>query len=315
MKIGIGDKVSFLDQGGIGEVVEIVSANTVMVLVDGMEIPYKLKDIVLVSSIKKEIIEETSKNINSLLELAANTLMWYFFNDNNIKFASNHLKSALVNTSEYDILVQIRNNSATILQEKLPSKSVKTFDTISLNNFKSKKDIYIQIVYSKPIGENFAPIVMEIPCVELNFLMPQAYKLVLETYTASYCIWNFNPIVTKDFKFAEPEPTKPKPIVPTYFTLTETNNLEVDLHIENLVDYPKRMDSFAIVQHQLAIFNEALTFCYKNNISKLIVIHGVGKGVLKNEILNLLLDYPNLEYYDAAYHKYGFGATEVVVRR
>ena len=49
----------------------------------------------------------------------------------------------------------------------------------------------------------------------------------------------------------------------------------------------------------------------EKSISKIIVIHGVGEGVLKNEIRSFLSKKENLEFFDASYADYGKGATEI----
>ena len=46
-------------------------------------------------------------------------------------------------------------------------------------------------------------------------------------------------------------------------------------------------------------------------IQKVVLIHGVGEGILKEELYFLLKRYENAKYYDADYQKYGMGATEV----
>jgi DNA-nicking Smr family endonuclease len=43
----------------------------------------------------------------------------------------------------------------------------------------------------------------------------------------------------------------------------------------------------------------------------LIAIHGVGEGVLKNEIRSFLGKKDNVEFFDASYMEYGKGATEI----
>ena len=42
-------------------------------------------------------------------------------------------------------------------------------------------------------------------------------------------------------------------------------------------------------------------------------IHGVGEGVLKEELHYLFNKYENVKHYDANYQKYGLGATEVYI--
>ncbi len=47
----------------------------------------------------------------------------------------------------------------------------------------------------------------------------------------------------------------------------------------------------------------------------LTVVHGIGKGKLKKEIENILRDNEHvIDFHDASYPKYGYGATEVLLR-
>ena len=42
-----------------------------------------------------------------------------------------------------------------------------------------------------------------------------------------------------------------------------------------------------------------------------VFIHGVGEGVLRQELETLFRRYNNVQFYDADYKTYGLGATEV----
>ncbi|WP_299001170.1 Smr/MutS family protein [uncultured Tenacibaculum sp.] len=88
--------------------------------------------------------------------------------------------------------------------------------------------------------------------------------------------------------------------------------MEVDLHAEKLVKSTRGMDNFDILSLQLDIAKQKLEYCISKKISKLVLIHGVGDGVLKTELQYLLNNY-RVKYYDASYQKYGQGATEVYV--
>jgi dsDNA-specific endonuclease/ATPase MutS2 len=47
----------------------------------------------------------------------------------------------------------------------------------------------------------------------------------------------------------------------------------------------------------------------------MVVIHGVGEGVLKQEIRKELKEfYPHFDFYDASYQEYGYGATEIELK-
>jgi len=92
-------------------------------------------------------------------------------------------------------------------------------------------------------------------------------------------------------------------------------DMEVDLHIENLLDTHRGMSNGEIIMVQLNVFEKSLRRAMSKRFRKIVFIHGVGQGVLRSEIRRLLADcYPNTEFYDADYLKYGIGGTEVLIR-
>jgi hypothetical protein len=90
--------------------------------------------------------------------------------------------------------------------------------------------------------------------------------------------------------------------------------IEVDLHIEKLVDSYSHLTNGQIVVIQLNVFERKLAAAIRNKADKIVFIHGVGNGVLKAEIRKILNSYENLVFYDASYTRYGFGATEVIIK-
>lgn len=86
---------------------------------------------------------------------------------------------------------------------------------------------------------------------------------------------------------------------------------EVDLHIHKLVDRERGMSNYEILTIQLDTAKGQLEFAIKKRIPKMVFIHGVGEGVLREELFTLLRRYDNLTFYDADFQKYGVGATEV----
>lgn len=92
------------------------------------------------------------------------------------------------------------------------------------------------------------------------------------------------------------------------------DEMEVDLHIEELIDSYRGMSNGEILSVQMANFKRNLNIAIRRKIKKLIVIHGVGEGILKSEIrTELLSNYPDFEVHDASYRKYGYGATEIIL--
>jgi dsDNA-specific endonuclease/ATPase MutS2 len=89
---------------------------------------------------------------------------------------------------------------------------------------------------------------------------------------------------------------------------------EVDLHIENLLPSHRGMSNGEIIDVQLRHFTKALDNAIRNNYYKIVFIHGVGKGRLREEIHTLLETYSGITYRAASYERYGWGATEVLIR-
>lgn len=88
---------------------------------------------------------------------------------------------------------------------------------------------------------------------------------------------------------------------------------EIDLHIEELMDSYSGLTNAQILAIQLERFEKELEYCLSNNMRKLIVIHGVGNGKLKQEIIAILKSMDGISYHDASYKHYGFGATEILI--
>lgn len=89
--------------------------------------------------------------------------------------------------------------------------------------------------------------------------------------------------------------------------------MEIDLHIEKLVQHHKRMATHEILEHQLFVAKRQLESAISKRIQKIVFIHGVGDGVLKIELEYLFKRYDNVRFYEANYQKYGQGATEVYI--
>ncbi|MET7028022.1 Smr/MutS family protein [Sediminicola luteus] len=89
--------------------------------------------------------------------------------------------------------------------------------------------------------------------------------------------------------------------------------MEVDLHIHQLVPSNRGMSNYEILNIQLDAAKRQLEFAMGKRIQKVVFIHGVGEGILKEELYYLFKRYENVKYYDADYQKYGLGATEVYI--
>jgi hypothetical protein len=92
--------------------------------------------------------------------------------------------------------------------------------------------------------------------------------------------------------------------------------MEVDLHIHEIRERSSGMSNSEIVQIQMEHFNRMMSMAKDKRLDRIVFIHGVGKGVLRLEIRKALSNYfPECTFHDAPYTEYGYGATEVIMRK
>jgi len=89
------------------------------------------------------------------------------------------------------------------------------------------------------------------------------------------------------------------------------NELVKDLHFNQLVDYPKNFTNFQMLEIQIREAKKAIDHARRAGIKKVVLIHGVGEGRLREEVHSMLERMDKLRFYDASYDQFGSGATEV----
>ncbi|MBC3847793.1 Smr/MutS family protein [Winogradskyella echinorum] len=126
-------------------------------------------------------------------------------------------------------------------------------------------------------------------------------------YTIDNAIYNSDIEAVKK----EKESKKRKPTIAVKPKERHAPKFEVDLHIHHLTESTRGMSNYDMLNLQLDTARRQLEFAIKKRIPKIVFIHGVGEGVLKQELETLFGRYNNIKFYDADYKTYGLGATEV----
>jgi len=87
---------------------------------------------------------------------------------------------------------------------------------------------------------------------------------------------------------------------------------EIDLHLEKLGNYNKKMSNAEKLRLQLVHFDTYLAKAIKLGVARVFIIHGIGKGKLRDSIAERLIKHPDVITFKNEFHpKYGYGATEV----
>lgn len=89
----------------------------------------------------------------------------------------------------------------------------------------------------------------------------------------------------------------------------------IDLHTEKLGIQIQNLSNTEILEIQLQHCRKFIENAITHKLEKVYVIHGLGKGVLKTSVENLLTEYSEIISYNNNYHpRFGFGATEIILQ-
>lgn len=164
------------------------------------------------------------------------------------------------------------------------------------------------------IDDTIKGVVTEIKGAEISIETEEGFPML---YSASDLVKITGSFKVSNYEIAQIKSEKelPKKRKSTSIKSKERNapKMEVDLHVHQITNSEKGMNSHDKLNLQLETAKRQLEFAIRKRIQKVVFIHGVGEGVLKEELKYLFGRYENVKYYDADYQKYGLGATEVYI--
>jgi hypothetical protein len=344
MELKIGDKVRFMDSVGGGTITAFKGKDTVIVLeADGFETPALKRQCVLVETAPKPeapkptviapvvvSAKETKPAATKQPETRAGEILnvsLAFLPAEGHSFQESIFECYLINESNYTLLFNYASCSG------------KTWTSRFAGSIESNSKLFIEEFGREVVNE------LEKVSLQIIALKPNAFYTFKNTFSVElrldtvkfYKVHCFReneffdedalvvPVIVNDRAekslLVEPEdlrramlekqPEKPKgsqPLPP------KSGPLEVDLHIEQLLDSTVGMDNAAILSHQLETFRQIMDENRNKKGVKIVFIHGKGDGVLRSALVKeLQAKYKTCRYQDASFREYGFGATMVIV--
>lgn len=142
---------------------------------------------------------------------------------------------------------------------------------------------------------------------------PESEETVEDDLEEAMGEFDLNSINVNDLFKGKDKLNTPIKVSKSHATRTGELEREVDLHISELIENTRGMTNGEMFQLQLDTFERELDEAKLGKIRKVTFIHGIGNGILKQEIRRILKEDDGVKFYDAPYSKYGFGATEVVI--
>lgn len=327
MKLRIGDKVRFLNEKGEGVVSRIKDNQTVFVeMSDGFEIPYLASQLVPIHT--ELIVDKNTENIELIPDAnIADAIYFVVEPDHEMPLLMNEYNLYLYNASAFNMLYaysikddeyyQTLKNGSVGPYQKVLLKQVKlqffkdfnqhTIEAILFKNTHYRRQIPIsESVYLDPkyfaSGDTIKHSEFKFPVY--------AFLLKDEFMTTQNIEALLNEDDIKRLKTIKEFKSKEK-VSRSHKEYLKSLEKEVDLHIEELVDNVKGMGSHEMLSIQLERFEKELDQAIASNMKKIVFIHGVGNGRLKQEIIKVLKTVKGITYQDGSYKDYGFGATQV----
>ncbi|MES2140847.1 MAG: DUF2027 domain-containing protein [Bacteroidota bacterium] len=351
MNFKIGDKVSFLNEKGEGTVSKLINKTTVGITIeDGFEIPYAVSELVLIyngveteqpmektihsivsSQIKSNQHQSgLEKKVQGIKKPEQERISVAFSPEKVNDITNSDINVWLINNTAYQLLFTyslFQNGNFKTLEtgtaKPFESLLIETVDRKELSDFSTFKIEALffdakEHEHQAPISEmvKLKPIKLykENAFTENSFIPEKA--LIMDVYRINdyFEETNFQTkldlskiLFQKQSQSASPKRSKQHTINnPAY-------EMEINLHIEELLENYKGMSNAEIILVQLKHFQTALDTSINEHYRKLVIIHGVGNGRLKQEVRTILSSYKNLQFHDASYSKYGFGATEILI--
>ena len=340
MKFNPGDKVRFLNEKGGGIIQKILSKTMVIVKTeDDFEYPEQNANLVLIEAAKIENQNEKTKvdEVTIKEEIVTEDYTDYKEDDKTViafafvkKFEGEKevFEAYLINDSNHHLFYHVvlkGDNAFEMLDADItdPVTLVKTAN-FSRDRINSGKEIIIQISF---FGHKYDvlkdQIVRRIKIYPIKFfndgfftdndyLDEKAYVFMLYTEKPGLgqsikTEHDFEKLILeKDFSQTSEKSQTSKPH-------KKPETIECDLHIQNLVESVIGMTNHEILSIQMNHFHKQLTDAISNKAGKIVFIHGIGNGTLKNTLRESLSKQYKLHYEDASFREYGFGATMVIL--
>lgn len=354
MSIKVGDKVRFLSEVGGGIVTGFVNKDIAKVEdEDGFEVPMPIRECVVIEtddynlkrkpadtskSSSKETKPEpkvtapqiTSRPVETREGEALNVILAYVPVDSKA-ISSTPFETYLVNDSNYYIYYNYLNAEGKAWNSRshgLIEPNTKLFlEEFTKDVLNELEHVAVQLIAFKD-SKTFT--LKPAVSVELRIDTVKFYKLhtfresvYFEDPSLIYEIVKDNQPVKQMYVsahdieealLAKKNVDRPA-ATPIVKKVIKNEVIEIDLHINELLDDTSNMSHKEILDYQLGKFREVLEENKNKKGQKIVFIHGKGDGVLRKALLEeLRYKYKTYQSQDASFKEYGFGATMVTIK-
>jgi len=346
--IKAGDKVRFLNAVGGGIVKSVISKTMVNVEdYDGFEIPTMINELVVVddslsmnaekrfariranANEKKEEQPEVKEIAKAEPKFIAgkNAAEFYmaFVPQNEVNPVDGEMKIYLVNNSNNFLLYNYSHLKNKVYRSvesgKMNPNSKRYLESFTRMDLNELPEFQFQLVFFLEESPKLeSPVVKSIRLNPVKFYKQNSYEKTRYFTQNAMVISLLAPdMETEVDKLTGPELTKivqekdePKVIVKRIVSPELT---EIDLHIHELLEDTRGLTNHEMLEVQLGRFRNEMETAIANGTRRIVFIHGIGNGTLKQELRKELgTKFKKYDFQDASFKEYGYGATMVILK-
>jgi len=343
--IKIGDRVKFLNDVGGGIVTGFMGKNMVYVEnEDGFEVPYPVSMLINVddpglnrSDSVREKTGVVTKPQPKVKEQVEGTILrgkdnpdFYFciVPENAKNPVGGDIRFYLVNDSNFDILYRYAHYTdtryITIKTGNLKSNTRLVLEVTGQDELNDLPEYFFQLIYFRQDDSQTYPMIeKKFKINPVKFYKEKSFQpnslfsenaLILQI-TRNILSAEIDKLTQDDLKkvVKAKEKAEPKKVK---IKANQHEIIEVDLHIGELVEETGDLSNKEILDFQLEKVEQEMRAAIQSKTKRIVFIHGVGQGVLKQEVARLLRSkFPKYAFQDASFKEYGFGATMVILKK
>ena len=343
--IKIGDRVKFLNDVGGGVVTGFVNKTTVNVEgEDGFEIPHPISQLVNLSEAERNENDTPRAEVKPAQQetqpihcetkwtkLAGKDSPDFYFclvpDDAKNPLAA-ETRLYLVNDSNYSALYHYShfNNEkySPVKFGVVKPNSKADLESIDQSDITDLPDFAFQLLYFAQEGETLYPsVTKKFKVSPVKFYKEKSFQpntffnknaMVLQI-TPNIQSVEIDKLTDEDLQkvIKAKEVTVEQKVQPKTLPV---DIIEVDLHIQQLLDSVAGLSKKDMLDIQLEKVESEMRAAIQANVKRIVFIHGLGQGVLKQGVAKLLQSkFPKYYFQDASFKEYGYGATMVILKK
>ncbi len=344
--IKVGDKVRFLNAVGGGVVKSVINKTMVNVEdYDGFEVPTLISELVVIDnsltleperrsakrdlSVKKEETAPVKVQPKAEPKYVAgkDTPSCYlaFVPQNEANPVDGELKVYLVNDSNNFVLYNYSHLKNKMFRSvdsgKMAPNSKRYLESFTRMDLNELPDFQFQLLFFREESSSLeAPLVKNMKLNPVKFYRQNSYEKTRYFAQNAIVFSLFEPnLETEVAKLTETELTQAiteKDVPKVEVKRAASPDLvEVDLHIHELIDDTRGLANHEMLEIQLGRFRNEMETAIANGTRRIVFIHGIGNGTLKQELRKeLTTKYKKYYFQDASFKEYGYGATMVILK-